>query len=360
MNYKSFTINTLIHLVFVLFSINIAFPADAPKYSNEFLSIGVGARARGMFGSITSLCNDATSIYWNPAGILKSTSKYDLSLMHTEHFAGIAKYDFGGFTTPLDVRSRIGIGLIRFGADDIPNTLELVDNNMQINYDRITSFSIADYAFFMSYALKSNIENLYLGGNAKVIYRNVGSFANAWGFGLDAGLQYDSKNIKLGLMLRDVTTTFTNWSFNTVALEKWKQLDNELPENSQEITLPKIILGSAYSMNFSDISVLASTDLEFTTDGKRNTVVSGSLFSMDPRAGLEIGYLQMVYVRTGIGQFQYLKKFDGTKQLLPQLNAGMGVILGMITVDYAFTDFLMPNNWQQFRSHVVSLRFNLK
>ena len=35
----------------------------------KFLSIGVGSKAVGMGGAYTSIANDATAMYWNPAGV---------------------------------------------------------------------------------------------------------------------------------------------------------------------------------------------------------------------------------------------------------------------------------------------------
>ena len=46
---------------------------------------------------------------------------------------------------------------IRFGVDDIPNTLNLVDADGNVNYDRITYFSVADYALLLSLAKKSKL-----------------------------------------------------------------------------------------------------------------------------------------------------------------------------------------------------------
>ena len=43
----------------------------APKYSNEFLSIGVGAKNFGMGNSVISNVDDVTAGYYNPAGLLK-------------------------------------------------------------------------------------------------------------------------------------------------------------------------------------------------------------------------------------------------------------------------------------------------
>ena len=66
-----------------------------PKYSNEFLNIGVGARALGMGNVQVAIADDATSGFWNPAGLLQLQRKYNIALMHSELFAGIAKNDFG-------------------------------------------------------------------------------------------------------------------------------------------------------------------------------------------------------------------------------------------------------------------------
>ena len=41
----------------------------APKYSNEFLSIGVGASAFGMSNAVVAGVDDVTAGYWNPAGL---------------------------------------------------------------------------------------------------------------------------------------------------------------------------------------------------------------------------------------------------------------------------------------------------
>ena len=175
----------------VALSFNGTFAQLAPKYSNEFLAIGVGARALGMANCQVTSVNDVTSGYWNPAGLLSMKSPMQVGLMHSEYFAGIAKYDFGAFAKKIDSSSVVGFSVIRFGVDNIPNTTELIDAQGNWDYDRITTFSAADYAFLFSYARKMKIEGLRVGGNFKVIRRKVGDFGGAWGFGLDAGAQYD-------------------------------------------------------------------------------------------------------------------------------------------------------------------------
>ncbi|MBC8111832.1 MAG: hypothetical protein H7Y04_12295, partial [Verrucomicrobia bacterium] len=106
--------------IFTLFLISVSFLAQAqissPKYSNEFLSIGIGARALAMSGTQTALTDDATAIYWNPAGLLNIKTKYQASLMHAEYFAGSAKFDFVGFSVDIDSASRLGVAVVRFGV----------------------------------------------------------------------------------------------------------------------------------------------------------------------------------------------------------------------------------------------------
>ena len=57
------------------------------KYSNEFLKIGVGARALGMANSFTASADDVTSGYWNPAGLTRMEDDLQFSVMHSEYFA---------------------------------------------------------------------------------------------------------------------------------------------------------------------------------------------------------------------------------------------------------------------------------
>src|SRR5690554_7156551 len=97
----------------------------APKYSNEFLQIGVGARSLGMGNAMVAGVNDVTSVYWNPAGLTGVENKLDVSLMHSEYFAGIAKYDYIGLAHSIDEKSAVGFAAIRFGVRSEEHTSEL-------------------------------------------------------------------------------------------------------------------------------------------------------------------------------------------------------------------------------------------
>jgi hypothetical protein len=335
-----------------------------PKYSNEFLNIGVGGRALGMGKVQASLAEDATAGYWNPAGLLGQKSKYDAVLMHSELFSGIVKNDYAAFSMPLDEKSAIGVSLIRLGVDDIADTRDLVNEYGYIQYDRIRYFSVADYAMLLSYAYKvANVEGLQVGANAKIIYRNVGEFANAWGFGVDAGVQYNRGNWRLGLMARDITTTFNSWSVDADKFKGSAITVDEIPRNSTEITLPRLVLGVGRTVKLpGQFTALAAVDLEATTDGKRNTLISGSAVSVDPRAGLEVGYNNLVFLRGGVGNFQQIKNFAGQEEWKAQPSLGVGVALSGLRLDMALSRLAVEKLGQrsQANSIIVSLGYGFK
>ncbi len=333
---------------------------SAPKYSNEFLAIGVGARSMAMSNAQVASVSDVTSGYWNPAGLLKIEDKYEVGLMHAEYFAGIAKYDYAGFSARIDTNSVIAASLIRFGIDDIPDTRFLFDANGALNYDNVTFFSASDYAFLLSYARKSAlIPGLRLGGNFKIVYRNIGVFANAWGFGLDGGAQFERNGWQLGALLRDGTGTFNAWTINSDLLEDvFVQTGNEIPTNSVEVTLPRLIIGGARSFQFSEkFGLLAAMDMDFTFDGKRNTLIKSGFASIDPHLGIEADYKKIVYLRFGLGNIQELKDFDGSTSTSVQPNFGLGVKIKTVTIDYALTD--VGDVSEALFSNVFSVKFGI-
>lgn len=334
----------------------------APKYSNEFLAIGIGADALGLSNAVVAQTSGVNSGYWNPAGLARTNKWLDIGLMHSEYFAGIAKYDYLGLAHQIDEKSAVGLSIIRFAVDDIPNTTQLIDNAGRIDYDRITTFTAADYAFLLSYARKTNIPGLALGGNFKIIYRKVGDFAKSWGFGLDAGVTYEkSEKLKFGAVLRDVTSTFNAWIFtlDDKTKEVFTLTGNEIPKNGLELTLPRLILGTYYKqpLGKKGLFVSGELDLDMTTDGRRNTLIRTKVVSFDPHFGIAFGFKDIVTLRGGLSNMQYIKNFDDSKKLTIQPNIGIGLHIKAVYLDYAFTD--IGDASTALYSHVISLRLAL-
>lgn len=359
--------NSRIYLILIIIIAfrNIAFTQDgtvAPKYSNEFLSIGVGADALGMGNAVVAQSNNVNSGYWNPAGLTNVKKWLDIGLMHSEYFAGIAKYDYLGLAHSIDSQSTAGFSAIRFAVDNIPNTTQLIDQQGNIDYSKITAFSAADYAFLFSYARKLKIPGLTVGGNFKIIHRKVGDFAKSWGFGLDAGAQYKiGDKWKFGAVARDVTSTFNAWIFtlDDETKEIFTLTNNEIPQNGLELTLPKFILGGYRRFDIGNKGIYNTTEINFdvTTDGKRNTLVKSNLFSIDPRLGTSFGYKNYVVVRAGISNIQHIQTIDNQKKLNIQPSIGIGLNIKNFALDYAFTD--IGDASVALYSHVVSLRISL-
>lgn len=336
--------------------------AQIAKYSNEFLAVGVGARALAMANANVASVNDVTAGYWNPAGLLLQKSNVQVGLMHAEYFAGIAKYDFGGISKRIDSNSVAGLTFIRFGVDNIPNTTELIDANGNVDYSRLKSFNAVDAAVLLSYARNiPKLKGVKIGANAKIIRRKLGEFGGAWGFGIDVGAMYDYKNWRFAAMGRDITGTFNAWSYtlseevkNTFAIT-----GNEIPSNSLEVTVPKLILGASRTwLVWRDrVSLGGELNLINTFDGMRNTVLKTDVWSMEPAFGLEAGYKGIIFLRGGVGNVQKMKNVLGNDITTVQPNIGVGLKYKIFALDYAMTN--IGNVSTSLYSHIFTIKIDI-
>lgn len=347
-------------LLFLLFCVHTAnYCQTVRKYSNEFMNIGVDAAALAMSSAVVASTTDVNSVYWNPAG-LTNLQDHQVALMHANYFANIAQYDYIGYASPIDDRSAWGISLIRFGVDDILDTTELIDNQGNIDYNRISLFSTADYGFTFSYARKLPVPGFQYGVNAKVIRRIIGKFANSWGFGFDLGLQFEKNDWRFGLMVRDITTTYNVWNIDEKEYKKISDAipgeNQELPE-STEITLPKAQLGIAKKFIIRyDYSVLVATNMNMRFERTKD-IISSNVVSIDPALGLEFGYTDLVFLRAGVGNFQNVTQLDNSEKVGFQPNIGLGFKYKGIQVDYALTD--LGNQSVALYSNIFSLKVDL-
>ncbi|HRS53273.1 MAG TPA: hypothetical protein P5250_01020 [Bacteroidales bacterium] len=360
-------IKKLLKLCFYYFLLTITLnsfnhvAAQALKYSNEFMSLGVGARALGMSNAVLSSTNDVTSGYWNPANLVFITSNLQVGLMHSEYFAGIAKYDYAAIAAKIDEKSALCFSYIRFGIDDIPNTIDLVDNQGNIDFTKISSFSAVDNAFLFSYARKNKNKKINYGGNVKIIYRHIGDFAKAWGFGLDAGINYNYNNWLFAITGKDITSTFNIWDYDLPQNMKDVFLitGNDIPTNSTEITVPKLLAG--ISKNFqlkNNFYFMPEINFDFTFDKKRNVLVKSNLISIDPKVGIEVNYKNIIYYRAGIGNFQKETNNENKKITTFQPNMGLGIVIKKsLFIDYALTD--IGDKSIALYSNVFSIKINI-
>ncbi|MCB4792858.1 MAG: PorV/PorQ family protein, partial [Elusimicrobia bacterium] len=175
----------------VLFLLNSSL-SFAGTTGAAFLKIGVGARAAGMGSAFTALSDDASGIYWNPAGIA-SISEKQVMFMHSNWIEDL-KYDFAGFVKPVKT-GVLGLAASYLSQGDFQGR----DENRQPT----SSFSAYDMALLVSMAKKTDYGSL--GANCKII-REVIESENATGIAVDLGskIQYPDSKFSFGLVLQNL------------------------------------------------------------------------------------------------------------------------------------------------------------
>lgn len=352
---------TILFVLILMFS--LAEAQIVRKYSNEFLNIGAGARGLGMGGAVISNQDDVYAPMWNPAGLLGVERDWQGAAMHAEYFESIAKYDYIAYAKPLDNKGGVfAISVVRLGVDDILDTTQMIDSEGNIDYDKIQKFSQADYAGILSYAFHpGGNQKLSVGVNAKLVYRNVGKFANGFGFGFDVGAMYNADNgWNYGAMLRDATTTVNFWTVNQEKLSAVVNGEefNPAPKDKMEITMPK--LNAGISRNFelnNDLELLpeAGINVDFA---KTAALISTDFASITPYAGAELKFQDMIFVRVGVNRFQTVTDIEDLKRKVSfQPSAGLGIKYKGLTLDYAISNSGI--NGSNFFSNFFSLKLDM-
>ncbi|MBS1646579.1 MAG: PorV/PorQ family protein [Bacteroidetes bacterium] len=346
-----------------LFFSSAAF-AQVAKYSNEFLGIGVSARALAMGGANAVSSNNVTAGYFNPANLLSIQSKFQVGLMHAEYYAGISKYDYGALAARIDSNSVVAASVIRFGTDNIANTLNLIDPNGNVNYNQISTFAVTNFAALLSYARKMpKLKGVDLGFTAKIIRNKLGPFGGSWGFGFDVGASYSYKKWKFAAVGRDITGTFNAYTYTLTDDQKnvLAATGNQIPSSSTEITVPRLVLGVSRTFSFwkNRINVMPEINLVTTFDGKRNVAIKTNAFSIDPLFGLEVCYQRIVYIRAGLNNIQQVVDITGANHTVVSPSIGVGIRYKIIQIDYAFTNFGGGQNAVGTYSNVFSLSIDI-
>jgi len=321
----------VISLLLSLMLITQGFAGGFKKYAGEFLTLGGGSRSMAMGGAQVAVTNDVTAGYWNPAGLVNADG-LQFHFTHTKQFIASIQYDYIAASNHFDDNTTLGFSMLRLGISDIKNSLSAAIYNgsdlVGLDYSKISNFNTADYAFLFSYA-KNFTDDISIGANAKVIYRDFDS-ESALGIGFDAGMQYRwYSNLTLGVMLRDITTTMMAWS-----------------TGEKEFITPSLRSGATYKYSIEDwgLYLQPSMDLGFLFESRDAAAqVNVGPISLDTFWGFEAGYENTLFLRLG---YDDLERFNG----------GLGLSITKFGVDYSYTNF----DAELGNVHRISFHLNLE
>jgi hypothetical protein len=229
-------------------------------YAGAFLRIGCGARALGMGNAFCAVSDDATAVFWNPAG---------LGLINTIQITGTyANLRFDRAYNSIMVAGHLGKfgtiagGWIGYSIKDIPG---MNTPGSSPNY-----FDDSENAFILSYG--RNIYSLFYGGmNVKYLSHTLEN-ASASGYGFDLGIMARLKDYaSFGAVVQDIGSYF-----------KW----DTRSERKEDVPA---IYRVGVALTYPGIPLILSADYE-----KQRKINPGK-----KRVGLETSFYNLLCLRAG-------------------------------------------------------------
>jgi len=174
-----------------------------------FLLIPAGVRANGMGDAFVALADDASAVYWNPAGLGFQKGR-EILILHSNWLPQLASdlfYDFVAYRHHVN-----GIGTFGGGVTYLNMGEQYVTTER--GPEIIDKFTAYDIAAIGSFGTLIN-ENLALGLNMKIIRSFLAPYGAggekgkglAWSFGVDIGVLYKApfaKGLNFGACLSNL------------------------------------------------------------------------------------------------------------------------------------------------------------
>lgn len=186
-----------------------ASPALAAWTAGNYLKFGIGARALGMGNSFVAVADDATAIYWNPAGLTLGAG-HEAFLSYADRFGlGIADQS-GGVALRWRERFRVGFAIVRSSVDGIKRTsLGHEDENDRPVIEG--TFGDAQMAMFFSAAFRIH-EVFSFGVSTKLLSHELAR-QTAHGFGVDIGwLLHPMDILSFGMNAQNINRPRMEWN----------------------------------------------------------------------------------------------------------------------------------------------------
>ena len=325
------------------------------RYTADFLTLGVGARALAMGGAGTALSDNAYAPYWNPAGLGQLT-RYEVSFMHAT-LNGEDAYDFVSYIHPLKKRGALGVSWLRVGVDDIPITsLPVVSRPVgPANRPEVVgSFNTTDNAFLLAHGWRLPAFrgiHLRLGGTLKLLYMSGYRSTNAIGGGADVGIiamtpPEKSHQLLLGLQASDALTTKLYWNTPPPSADLTSHTETILPQL-------KMGIATIHALPIFRSTLILALDTYIQNRGGAGThadVEAPQGSPVELHAGAEWTLFDLLALRVGLAER------SGSLESIRQVTAGVGLTLRFVTGAGAGLDYAFANHPALGGSHRISLR----
>jgi hypothetical protein len=297
----------------------------------QFLKIEVGAKAIATGGAFVATANDASALYWNPAGI-SGLQNNIVSFTHTYWLANTS-HDFAGLVLKLGGTHTIGISYTSLSYGDMKVRTEI--------YPEGTGeyFSSNDYALGLSYSFGLT-DQFSIGVTGKYVGSKIWHMSTS-AIAFDLGILYHTpiEGLNLGMSISNISSKMKfggkdNFIYYTYDASKTGNSDNIFAEiKMDEWDLP-LIYRVGLAMNF------FKTDLHnFTVSVDAN---HPNDYNESVNVGMEYSFKERIFLRCGYKSLFKKESEEG-------ITAGAGLIYyisGMMPLkaDYAFAAFGRLNN----------------
>ena len=285
----------------------------------QFLKIGVGARGEGMGESFVAVANDASALYWNPAGLVQAKDN-EVIAAHTEYVVDI-KHDFLGVTYHLTSSDAIGLSAGSLHMAD----MEITTETQPLGTGRY--FSFGDVGVGLSYARKMT-DQFSFGTTIRYVEETL-DVLKMRSVMVDLGTYYWT-----GLGTSRFAVVITNFGADVAPKGAVTEMNGTDVTSFQSYSLPTVFkLGFAFEPLLTDDQrITASIQLNHPNDNAENV-----------RFGAEYAWENTFFVRGGVKRTigQKLLGADETSEESFALGAGVRLATGLTTVqaDYAYADF---------------------
>lgn len=314
----------------------------------QFLKIGAGARGTAMGGAYTAVADDATALYWNPAGIARLRT-IDAAFCHTDWLVDINN-EYVACVIPGGLLGNFGISASFLSMGDMQRT-EIDDITTIAREDEgegLPTFSSSDVALALTYA-RSLTNKFSVGLTTKYVREKIAELS-AGGLAFDVGTHYMTgfRTLRIGMAIVNFSA---ETAFSGTDLEReWS--DTSWPSNytgnpweikSQSFPMPlQFKLGAAYDFKFgSDHALTTSAEMIHPNDGSEKVLV-----------GLEYAWKNPIISLALRGGYKYDPDWYETKGGMDNMSAGMGISRrfgpSKISVDYAYTNMGYLENVHRF------------